>query len=258
MGIFSKLVKPSNKPIEKRSIKELIDSVKHVNPMNVGTIIKSVDEKNDRHWLNPNDQTCFNFGWFTHQDFIDWANGTGVIVKGKTQEEKDKFMKYAKAYQELDISIFIYEEYLDLLNTKEIIHAKSSYRSDYVKDFRKSTELEKITDLLSNKAREIKSTLENRISYRKLTQPELVDISDIVKTTRDEYSKLSQEMCWTLGALGIGYYGACNTPCKIENLAWSQDLPFAVAYKEVLEESGYDLPDFKWVMEHRYDHQKTK
>ena len=128
MGIFGRRkVKKINKPIEKRSIPELIESVSHVNPMNSESIISDWENDvisrkfpkfnqgnltNQTYWLNPNNQSCFNYGNFTHQDFIDWANGTGVVVKGNTQEQKDKFMRYEKAHSSLDLSIFIYAEHL--------------------------------------------------------------------------------------------------------------------------------------------------
>jgi hypothetical protein len=253
MGIFSRLVKQSNKPIEKRSIVELIETVPHVNPMNQSTIRESVKEGNDKHWLNPNNQTCFNSGWFTHQDFIDWANGTGPIVKGNTQDEKDKFMKYAKAYTELDLSIFIYEEYLDLLDTNVILHGKSNHGdSKYFQDLSKKPAEETIRLFLSNMAREIKDELITKIGYERYCNP-TVDIKSIIEEKRRKYNDISFNTCWTLSILGKGYFAACNAPSKIENLAWSHDLPFAVAYKEFLEEDGYELPDFKWVKDNRYN-----
>ena len=45
--------------------------------------------------LNPNNQKCFNFGWFEYQDYYDWLEGKGKIVKGKTDEEKKKFWDVA-------------------------------------------------------------------------------------------------------------------------------------------------------------------
>jgi len=42
-------------------------------------------------WLNPNNQKCFNYGWFEYQDFYDWLEGKGNIVKGKTNETKKSF-----------------------------------------------------------------------------------------------------------------------------------------------------------------------
>ena len=29
--------------------------------------------------------------------------------------------------------------------------------------------------------------------------------------------------------MGCGYFGACNTPCKVENLSWFGDVVFAKA-----------------------------
>jgi hypothetical protein len=250
MRIFWKS-KPSDKPVEQRSIIELIESVPHVSPMNMTTVIKGVKNGDKRVWVNPNNQTCFNFGWFTRQDFIDWANGTGKIVKGKNQEEKDKFMKYARAYQVLDLCVFNYGVHLDILDTTTILHGKSSYGNKYYRNLEKTAATEVIRLVLSDIAREAKSELASAVSYARFLDPK-VDITKIVKEKRDKYEERSLTACWTLSILGKGYFGACNTPCVLENLGWSRDLPFATAYYEFLKEDGYDLPDFKWVIEHRY------
>ena len=103
MGLFTKKKKAFDKPIEERSIPEIIQTVLHVNPMNYKSIIEEYDlhqrlKTNSSHsrgllstnkgkyWSNPHNQTSFLSGWFTHQDFVDWANGTGSAVRGDTQE----------------------------------------------------------------------------------------------------------------------------------------------------------------------------
>lgn len=47
--------------------------------------------------INPHNQQCFNHGTYNAKDLYDWMNGTGPIVKGKNQKEKDKYFQYATA-----------------------------------------------------------------------------------------------------------------------------------------------------------------
>jgi hypothetical protein len=72
------------------------------------------------YWLNPQNQKCFNFGWFCRQDFIDWMQGTGKIVKGSTPEEKQKFWQAACFESKYDYgwSVGYSLKYFHLLDTK--------------------------------------------------------------------------------------------------------------------------------------------
>ena len=47
-------------------------------------------------YLNPSMQHCFSSGRYFLQDFEEWAKGTGRIVFGKTQEEKEEYMAIAR------------------------------------------------------------------------------------------------------------------------------------------------------------------
>jgi len=261
MGIFNKILKKSDKPIEERNVVELMETVPWVSAMNESSIVESFKKGENEFYLNPNNQTCFNFGWFTHQDFINWANGTGVIVKGETQEEKDKVMKYAKSYTELNFLIFSYGEHLDLFDTSEILHGRSYYTgSKYFQDLSKVEDSEiVIKKFWSDLARQVKEKLESKISYERSKADwydnYTPDIKSIVDQVYEWTRVISFEKAHTLSILGHGYFGACNTPCDIENLAWSKDLAFAIGYKEWLKEDGYELPDFKWVLENRYSQQ---
>jgi hypothetical protein len=56
----------------------------------------------------------------------------------------------------------------------------------------------------------------------------------------------------TLFALGIGYYGACNTPEESENLVWIADIcEYKSAYL-YFTNNNIALPDFEFVYENRY------
>ena len=241
MGIFKHKVKACDKPIEERSIPELIETVKHVDPMNKDSIIKDWNANklarkfpkqnkgmlsDGRYWVNPNNQTSFEHGHFTRQDFIDWANGTGAAVRGETQEQKDKYMRYAIAHDKLDLSIFTYSEKLWMLDSSSnCTYGHNHMQNPYINNINLSNDRESATV--------IKET------FNTLIQPLLSNIKDDINNLSVISSKHSTYMdgvCHTLAISGHGYWDACNTPCELENLSWSKDLVFAKAYSLYLEE----------------------
>jgi hypothetical protein len=246
MGIFGKRkLKVVDKPIEDRTIPELIESVQHVNPMNSDSIIQQWNEfesarkfpkrnlgllTNETFWLNPNEQTAFEYGNVTHQDFIDWANGTGIIVRGETQDQKDKFMRYAKAMTQYDLSLSIYAGHLwKLDDDSPTVIDYGRYRKNGA---RKSINL--------SKRRDSKDVIREMLST--FVQPSLRDIKDCIEWGRDlrDISRKNKDfmyaVCQTLAKGGHGYFDACNTPTEIDNLSWSVDLVFAKAYSLYVEE----------------------
>ena len=268
MSIFNRNIEPHDKPIEERTIPELIETVQHVNPVNSGSIIEDwhinqiarkfpIHNKgllqNDSYWSNPHNQTSFDHGHLSHQDFIDWANGTGVVVKGNTQEQKDKFMRYEKAHSSLDLSIFIYAEHLWKLESDS--ETKWNYRhgrNPYSKPINMSNRRDSHAV--------IKATLET------LVQPLLRDIKDRVEWNRSsdndnwwydftrKHKDYMEAVCHTLAVGGHGYWEACNTPCEIINLAWSADLVFAKAYSIYLEEIDPGIVEcIQWCQANKYE-----
>jgi len=259
MSFLFKLSKSKSrkKSIEKMSFIELIEHIPHVNPMNKQSIINSIMKGIDEVFLNPNNQTCFNFGYFTRQDFIDWANGTGRIVKGHTQEDKDRFMKYAIEYDKLHWTLFSYFEYIELINSNVILVPKSSTLSSnkWFIDVRKESEDQAINLLLSDMARDLKDSIKSIISYEKYKadlENREPDFSKQIEELYIEHDRASRSICRTMSLLGYGYFGACNISGDIKNLAWSKDLAFTRAYYDALIEIEYDLPDIKWVHENRF------
>jgi hypothetical protein len=222
-----------------------------VEVLNDESVIERIKNGDDWVYINPKNQICFNYGRFTLQDIIDWSNGTGVIVKGKTQKEKDKFMKYALAYKELDINLFIYDMYLDILNTDVMLYCKSKYSSSYYQDLSNAEETEVIRLVLSNIARQAKEELSSKIGYLKFKNPN-ASIIDTVKSIKEKYDKISYTTCHTMSILGKGSFEASNTPQRLDNLSWAKELPFVTAYYEFMKETGYDMPDFKWVKQNYY------
>jgi hypothetical protein len=241
MGIFKRKVNACDKPIEERSIPELIESVKHINPMNSKGIIEDWNNNaitrkfqqnnkdipdNCQYWMNPNNQTSFIHGHLSHQDFIDWANGTGVAVRGETQEQKDKYMRYAVAHDKLHLSIFTYSKTLWMLDSSSnCIYGHNHMQNPYINNINLSNNRES--------AAVIKET------FNTLIQPLLSNIKDNINNLSVIFSRHSSYMdgvCHTLAISGHGYWDARNTPCELENLSWSKDLVFAKAYSLYLEE----------------------
>jgi hypothetical protein len=249
MGIFKRIVKTIDKPIEARTIPELIETVPHVNPINSESIINQwytyetafkhpFQNKGILHdqtyWVNPNNQTSFNSHNMTHKDFIDWANGTGIVVRGNTQCEKDKFMRYAKAYNNVDMLIFIYAKYLYMIDDD------SKTKINYGRLSSKAA----INPINMSNRRDSRIII--KLMLESLVRPLLRDIKDTIKWRDGEPNPLlnlkhthrtyMEAVTRTLATGGHGYFDACNTPCELENLSWSKDLVFAKAYSIYLEE----------------------
>jgi hypothetical protein len=265
MGIFNRTLTLFKKPIEKRSIPELIETIAHIDPMNSDGIKEDCEFHklakkfpvifggsigDNRVWMNPNNQTSFESGWLEHQDFIDWANGTGKVVRGETQEQKDKFMRYARAQNELDSYSFMYIKYLNLIDSESKAKLRWKHHST---PYTKALNLSKRRDS-AEVIKEVFSTLVPRL---------LVDIKeqaewrkhdpDWVGKLRCKHTEYMHAVCDTLTIGGHGYFEACNTPCEIENLSWSRDLVWSKAYCMYLEEIDPGLIDcIKWCDDNRH------
>ena len=111
-----------------------------------------------------------------------------------------------------------------------------------------------ITDILSNWVSDIKNTIKSKLEHERyvcvLEKRESKE-KEILKEIENDYHDKIWGCIHTLALLGHGFFNASNTPKQIDNLSWSRDLPFAVAYYEFLKEDGYDFPDFKFVRENR-------
>jgi hypothetical protein len=227
------MFKSKKKSIDEMSIIEIIENVKHCKPMN-GSSIKVFVEKGDTNiWLNPDNQTCFESGSYNVDDFRDWAKGTGKIVKGITQEHKDKFMEYDRMVGDLDSSLFMYFKYFWMLYDNAPLQAYSSlmYYSDA--DFiDKNKDVNDIVkDILSSFVPEFAAELE----YMK------------IENVKDEHRKMGWGIKKVLTLLNYTNIGACNTPTVLTNIGWSWDLVFAKAYYMYLIKNNVPLPDIQFV-----------
>ncbi len=189
------------------------------------------------YWLNPQKQHCFNFGWFTENDFKNWTNGTGRIIKGNTQEEKQKFWEIAQ-FEEKYLygwAVGKYKEYYDLI--EENYEPHFSYHKE-----------NKIPLKINSKNHdEIISKCFGSITKY---------YSDIYLETYDSFHSYKMEselngVKSTLYLLGVGYYGAMNTPCEPNNLNWISDIAKYKSQYLYLQKQNVVMPDFDFVYNYR-------
>lgn len=237
----------------KRSFSDTLEEVKKRRlPMNN---LERTD--GDRVWLNPHNQSCFNSGWFDQQDFEDFLNNKGRIIKGNTQEEKDKFLEYANfinTYHYGWAVAFGFEHF----KKKIIIHNYKYYSSGITKDVTNPVKIGvsnrwgKATDSSTGIAKIFSSMIPMLISDLSVFRNGVCDQKTFDRVQK-EWRDNSYGMGKALSCMGLGYFGACNTPEEIENLSWYRDLIFAYAYYKHLLSNGVKMPDFKFVHKHRYD-----
>lgn len=269
MAILRKrIVKACDKPIEERTIPEIIETVPHVNPMNSDSIITEYNQRRiaekfpkyfkgelsyeEKYWMNPNNQTSFEHGYLTHQDFIDWANGTGVVVRGETQEQKDKFMRYDEAHSKLDLSIFIYAKYLHLIDSDSEtsiqwgIHTRTK---NPINTSRKQDSNTVIKKMLETRVQPVLNDIRDKHRWYGNNKEENDWLNKVHRETNDYMYAFVHAIALT----GHGYFGASNTPTVLENLAWSKDLVFAKAYSIFVEEQDPGIIEcIRWCDENRY------
>jgi len=236
--MFKKLLKKVPKSIDKMSVTEIINNIAHCNAMNSKSIIEADAKREENIWLNPHNQNCFESGWYTVEDFRDWANGIGKIVKGDTPEHQAKFMEYNKAEKELDSYLFMYFNYLWMLKDDGRMNAYGTlmYKSDAHFIDKSKDDMYIVQDILSSFVPEFQEDFK----YRKCT--------DI----RDEHRSMGWGIKKTLSLLGYTKIGACNTPTELTNIGWSWDLVYAKAYYLHCIETGINLPDIKFVQDNYY------
>ena len=200
--------------------------------------------KQVRIWLNPHNQKCFNFGWFVYQDFYDWIEGKGKIVKGKTDEEKQKFMEVAKFENEhyYAWSFGYYKKYFNLIDETYRPEFKKGYYNTVIKTPLKITK--------TNHAEIIGKVMGDCCRWYGDTTVEPTADSHHLRRMRDELDGIKK----TLFLLGVGYYGAVNLPEEPENLSWISDICVYKAVYLYYVKNNVLLPDFDFVYSYKDQH----
>lgn len=230
----------NKKQDETHTILKKINGSKMCSPMN--TLVF----KDGRAYLNPNNQECFRSGNFTEQDYIDWLDGKGNIVKGNDDEEKAIVWEYATFLKEYQHGWNIAHNYkFFYLVSTDYKNNYNSYNNSFgdksFVPFEINTKHEElISNIFGNFVMEIKNDLNS--TY---------DESGFDRVQRDW-----RETAWgikkTLMLMGVGYCGACNTPEQIENLTWFSDIVFAKAYYLYLKDKGVKFPNFDFMDNNKY------
>jgi hypothetical protein len=197
--------------------------------------------KTIRIWLNPRNQKCFNWGWFVYQDFFDWTQGKGKIVKGKTDEEKKKFWDVAMFESQHDYAwaIGYNKKYFGCID--ETYHPKS--KPNYYSIERYVEKPLKITK--TNHEEIIAKVFGDICAY--YSDTELTYESGHHRRIRDEVDGAKQ----VLYTLGVGYYGACNTPEEPLNLSWISDICIYKSVYLYFLKNNVPLPDFDFVYNYK-------
>jgi len=194
-----------------------------------------------RLWLNPHNQKCFNFGWFTYQDYYDWLKGTGVIVKGNTQEEKDKFFEAARfeATYNYGWSIGYYKKYYHYID--ETYYPMCKPLSGYINNV-----VDKPLKITKTSHAEIIGKIFGYICNY---------FSDYdIENNQNQRRKIEDELHGAkqaLYSLGVGYSGACNTPEEALNLNFAADIcKYKCIYLYMLK-NNVKLPDYDFIYNYK-------
>jgi hypothetical protein len=213
---------------------------------------KNARDPNIRVWINPNNQFSFNSAWCGVQDLWDWMNGTGIMVKGDTPEEKKKYWDYA-----------VFEKEGGLGGSRWLIKYTWRWFDKFVTDFDPHShdhgwgDRAQITKPLKIKNIRTRDQAENIKRQEEIIIAMYTPfIDEIVKdmeyrewsSIRNECEKNFYGIKRTLYCLGVGYMGACNTPEEICNLSWVQDIVFGKAQYLYFKKIGMQLPDFEWLV----------
>jgi len=101
--------------------------------------------------------------------------------------------------------------------------------------------------ILKNNKEEIIGKIFGSFVNRIRNQFTYMEINDILNENRKTLYGVSKNLI----LLGCGYFGACNTPKRIENLSWFQDVVISKAYYLYLLDNNVQLPDFDFILKYR-------
>lgn len=205
------------------------------------------DNEGEKFWyINPSPQELLNFGSYTIDDFELLLDGKGPIVKGKTDDEKEKYFKALTFYRDYGQSLTFYAKSFHLFNECETL----------VEDYDRTLHL--VFKNPVNKDKHPKAIMQilyyNWALYicRELDASwidPLVDFKDLKNKERVVFENWRNERYGvqkTLRALDIGYFGACNQE-DAENHGFMQDLAFYYGYYMYLQQHGVEMPDFEMI-----------
>lgn len=204
---------------------------------------KDMESGARRAWMNPHNQTSFVCHWYSVEDFEDWMNGRGNIVKGKDDEEKAMFWKYVQfeINTKFGWEILHNFKYFDLFPNPES-NFKWAQPNENPFKITKSNHNEIAAKMFSEVIDYWVEDFEDAIKY---DNTHWTTDKNHFNRVREKFLNYSQGVCKTLYYMGIGHYGYCNTPNKLDNLSWIKDVAIAKCHYLALISLGADLPDFE-------------
>lgn len=174
-------------------------------------------------FINPCIQEAHNIGRFTHEDVLEWVNGTGPIVKGDTLSEKEQYSLLVD----------------NLLDEKCGYHALRGKKWNSLLDYNVLNPAIDLSDIYHTS---LSAIIKSIFSYHaSIISSKFEHESD--QEIQEEWLNVSYGIIGTLKAMGIGYYGASNTPEELENLIWIRDVTYDIAKYRHLVQQGYKFSD---------------
>ena len=204
--------------------------------------------------------------WCDEKILRQWMEGKGPMVKGKNAAEKKKYWDYA-VFEASPIKLNEGEYRIKEINNiqwsiryhyKWFDQFESDYNPHQHDGFGMSTTIKAPIDLKGIRSTDVlkKDEADERV-IKDMLVPYVREIEKDLEwrdweSMRHEMEKEMFGIKRTLYAMGIGFFGASNTPEEIRNLAWVTGLVFAKGVYLHLKKIGYPMPDFEWLSKKTY------
>lgn len=179
-------------------------------------------------WCNPSNQFCFNSGTYHISDLEQWLEGEGCVIKGDTQDEKDKFFELA------------------------IFNHKYPYSNSFTYSYKHFNKIKfRTEDKVNLPVND--NTFEARIAevggfVINMYESDFIDLEvlDELLYLRNEVKRTTINMLLTFKHLGYGEFGAINKPENIKNFSWFAELVFHKLYYNHLNKIS-KMPDYEFL-----------
>lgn len=228
--IFNKLIKNKEK-------KEENDCIDFINMFLHNKLDKNYFNKNNKYWFNFNEWNILNSGNYTLDDIKEFKNyGTGNLVIEKDVKKVNLF-KELILWENEDSNrklIRIYYKHFPKFNGKLIkYHNNNLNRYVFLEN----------ANTYENYSKD--QIINNAFHFHYLDIIDSFGYLNFIKI-RKMWNEISFGVSKTLSDMGLGYFGAINTPEEIYNLSWNREILFFKAYYIYLKKNGYTDPLDNW------------
>jgi len=222
-------------------------------PMNPPWEDKDIKDPRDPNlmvWINAHDQFSFSSSWCSPDDLRDWMNGTGIMVRGKTPEEKKKYWDYA-----------VFERAGGFGSSRWLIKYTWKWFDEFVTDFNPrdfddrglNSQIKNPLKIKNMRTRDHHENIKRQEEVILAMYVPFVDYivreleyrewDNVKKEVENDLYGIKRTLC----CMGVGYLGPCNTPEEILNLNWVSDIIYGKAQYLHFKKKGMELPDFEWL-----------